>query len=174
MNKYFGAIVMLAMLSCTNSKHPSTSAVVQIATTKGNEGVKLENPKIEAIYESYIALKNSLVASKYEDSKIAANQLSIYLADYQGCETTALIAKKISVSKDLREQRKEFTYLSSDVIAMFMHTPIKEGVIYVDHCPMANNGEGGDWLSAEKSIKNPYYGAAMMDCGTVIKTLKKD
>jgi hypothetical protein len=174
MNNYIGAILILALTACTNSNQPSVSANLNTSGGKENEGVQLETPKIQAIYESYIALKNSLVASKYADSKIAANQLSIYLADFQGCETTALIAKKISVSKDLQEQRKEFTYLSSDVIAMFLHTPIKQGVIYVEHCPMANHGEGGDWLSGERRIQNPYYGAAMLDCGRVTQVLKKD
>jgi hypothetical protein len=174
MKNYIGAILILAITSCTNAKHPSNTAKQNAAAEKSSEGVQLDNPKIQAIYESYIALKNSLVASKYEDSKIAANQLNVYLADYQGCETTAAIAKKISVSKDLKEERKQFTYLSSDLIALFTHTPIKQGVIYVDHCPMANHGAGGDWLSGEKKIQNPYYGVTMPDCGEVTQVLKKD
>jgi hypothetical protein len=172
MNNYIGAILILALMSCTNGKRSSSSAKLPPPAEKDSEGIQLDNAQIQGIYESYIALKNSLVASKYADSKIAANQLNIYLADYQGCETTALIAKKISVSRNLQEQRKEFTYLSSDVIAMFKHTPIKQGVIYVDHCPMANHGEGGDWLSAEKKIQNPYYGSAMLGCGSVVQELK--
>jgi hypothetical protein len=177
MNNYRLAILfvlMLALASCTHSKQPSAAAQIDKPSGKGSEGVQLENAKTQAIYESYIALKNALVASKYGDSKIAANQLSLDLANYQGCETTALIANKIAQSKSLPDQRKDFTYLSSDVIALFMHTPIKNGVIYVEHCPMANHGEGGDWLSGEKKIRNPYYGETMMDCGEVTQVLKKD
>ncbi|MDB5021380.1 MAG: hypothetical protein JWQ28_2507 [Pedobacter sp.] len=174
MNNYLGVLLILTLTSCTNSKKHVVSAQQNNSAARAIEGVQLESPKIQAIYESYIALKNSLVASKYDDSKIAANQLSLDLGEYQGCETTALIAKKISVSKDLQEQRKEFTYLSSDVIALFMHTTIKQGVIYVAHCPMANHGEGGDWLSGEKKIQNPYYGDAMLECGAVTQVLKKN
>jgi hypothetical protein len=173
MNNYIGLVLVLALASCSNPKKPA-EALHQAATTEPiKEGVQLENPKVQAIYESYLALKNALVSSKYADSKIAANQLSLDLGEYQGCETTALIAKKIASSKNIAEQRKEFTYLSSDVIAMFKHTAVKQGVIYVEHCPMANNGEGGDWLSGEKSIKNPYYGSAMLECGSVVQVLKK-
>lgn len=174
MNNYLGVVLILALTSCTSSKQPKTSEEPQAEKVVKTEGVKLESAKVQAIYESYIALKNSLVASKYQDAKIAANQLSIFLGDYQGCENTALIAKKIAQSKDLKEQRKDFTYLSSDVIAMFLHTPVKQGMIYVDHCPMANHGEGGDWLSSEKKIENPYYGAEMLECGEITNTLKKE
>jgi hypothetical protein len=173
MKNYIGLMLILALSSCSNAKHPDGTNKGS-AATKISEGVQLENTKVQAIYESYLALKNALVSSKYADSKIAANQLSTDLAEYQGCETTALIAKKISGAKDLAEQRKQFTYLSSDVIAMFKHSPLKQGVIYIDHCPMANHGEGGDWLSGTKKIENPYYGSAMLECGEVTQVLKKD
>jgi hypothetical protein len=173
MNKYIGMLLILGLSSCSNPNKTATASRQAPNPGIAMEGVQLENPKIQAIYESYLALKNALVSSKYADSKIAANQLSIDLGDFQGCENTALIAKKISNSKNIAEQRKEFTYLSSDVIAMFKHTALKQGVIYVEHCPMANNGEGGDWLSGEKKIQNPYYGSAMLECGSVIQELKK-
>ena len=173
MNNYIGAVLILALSSCTNPNKPSATTNQPAAVQKASEGVQLENPKVQAIYESYIALKNALVASKYADSKIAANQLSADLGNFEGCETTSQIAKKIANSKDLQEQRKEFTYLSSDVIALFKHTSVKQGVIYVEHCPMANHGEGGDWLSGEKKIENPYYGTAMLECGAVIQEIKK-
>jgi hypothetical protein len=173
MNKYIGLVLVLALSSCSNPNKP-VNAPKQVSTAGTlRQGVQLENPKVQAIYESYLALKNALVSSKYADSKIAANQLSLDLGDYQGCETTALIAKKIASSKNLVEQRREFTYLSSDVIAMFKHTAVKTGVIYVEHCPMANDGEGGDWLSGEKNIKNPYFGSSMLECGSVLQELKK-
>ena len=47
-----------------------------------------------------------------------------------------------------------------------------DGETYLDHCPMANDGKGANWLSREKNIKNPYYGKAMLTCGKVTETLK--
>ncbi|NNC61403.1 MAG: DUF3347 domain-containing protein, partial [Eudoraea sp.] len=35
------------------------------------------------------------------------------------------------------------------------------------HCPMANSNKGADWLSSSKEIRNPYYGEAMLTCGSV-------
>ena len=45
---------------------------------------------------------------------------------------------------------------------------------YVQHCPMANDNNGADWLSKEKEIKNPYYGDKMLKCGMVSETITKD
>jgi Cu(I)/Ag(I) efflux system membrane fusion protein len=62
--------------------------------------------------------------------------------------------------------------LSTDVIALFKHADLKKGSIYVQHCPMANNGDGGDWLATENKIQNPYYGDEMMECGRVLEEIK--
>jgi hypothetical protein len=37
---------------------------------------------------------------------------------------------------------------------------------------MANKGDGGDWLSTEKEIRNPYYGDEMLECGRVAEEIK--
>jgi hypothetical protein len=46
------------------------------------------------------------------------------------------------------------------------------GSIYVEYCPMANDNEGAYWLSNEKQIKNPYFGDAMLKCGSVKETIQ--
>jgi hypothetical protein len=43
--------------------------------------------------------------------------------------------------------------------------------IYLDHCPMYEGG--ADWLSRDKAIRNPFYGAQMMNCGSVKETIVK-
>jgi hypothetical protein len=44
--------------------------------------------------------------------------------------------------------------------------------VYVQFCPMANNGEGANWLSKESAVKNPYYGSMMLTCGSVKEAIK--
>jgi len=43
---------------------------------------------------------------------------------------------------------------------------------FYDYCPMAFNNEGAYWLSDQAAIRNPYFGDAMLTCGTVKETLK--
>jgi Cu(I)/Ag(I) efflux system membrane fusion protein len=42
----------------------------------------------------------------------------------------------------------------------------------VAHCPMALEGKGAKWLQAGEQLRNPYFGAEMLTCGTVETTLK--
>ena len=42
--------------------------------------------------------------------------------------------------------------------------------LYQDFCPMANDCKGAIWISEVKEIKNPYYGAEMLSCGSLKKT----
>ena len=49
--------------------------------------------------------------------------------------------------------------------------PSSYKALYKDFCPMAGDN-GGFWLSQFEAIKNPYFGAAMLKCGSVKKVLK--
>jgi len=175
MKKYIGIVILSALVACTNAakKEDTTadSTVVKETGTSSAE-VQLADPKIANIYNGYISLKNTLVAGNAAAAHQTAADLSKSLSAFSGCENTALIADKIAGTEDIKVQRKEFTSLSSDVIALFKHVDLQKGTIYVQHCPMANNGDGGDWLSSDKTIKNPYYGKEMLECGGVVEEIK--
>ncbi len=38
---------------------------------------------------------------------------------------------------------------------------------------MAYNNEGGNWISAEKEVRNPFFGEKMMTCGYVADELNQ-
>jgi hypothetical protein len=179
MKNYILGLVLLTLFSCTNNNTSNTGTAADSLAADSTEkkavvssGTELSNPVEQEIFDGYIALKNALVAAKFEDSKNIAAGLSKSLKAREGCENTALIADQISTARDIATQRKEFTALSSDVIALFRHADLKNGVIYVQHCPMANDGNGGDWLASEQKIQNPYYGDEMMECGAVVEEIK--
>lgn len=48
------------------------------------------------------------------------------------------------------------------------------GPIEVFHCPMAMDGEGGDWLQFSGETANPYYGSSMLRCGSSQRPLKME
>ncbi len=175
MKKYFGLAFMLIVLACNNAEKKSTETkdttsvkVVQSSST----ALSFTDEKVGAIYTDYLALKDALVATNADEAKVASTKLGESLKAYAGCENTAITAAKIGNAKDIAAQRTAFTSLSADVIALFKHASLTAGTIYVQHCPMANNGEGGDWLASEKKIQNPYYGSEMMECGAVLEEIK--
>jgi hypothetical protein len=175
MKIYAGIAILLALTACSNAANKEQGlgdSTVITNTSEVTSEVQLADPKIESIYNGYIGLKNMLVAGNAAGAHQSAADLSKSLSAFSGCENTALIADKIAATEDIKIQRKEFTSLSSDVIALFKHVDLKKGTIYVQHCPMANNGDGGDWLASEKKINNPYYGDEMLECGGVVEEIK--
>lgn len=173
MKKYLGILPMVMLMACNGSDHSSAGKKDTVAKeVQAAASVKFKDPKIEPIFSNYLQLKNALVAGKEAESKAAAKALAPALQRFSGCENTAVIARHIAEAKDLVRQRKEFTALSNDIIALLKHTELTTGTLYVQHCPMANSGDGGDWIAAERKIQNPYYGAEMLECGAVVSEIK--
>lgn len=176
MKNYFGIAALVVLAACNTNSNQSTSTkdtTAKVTTVApATAAVSFKDAKLQSIYSDYISLKDALVATKSADAKTAAQKLGASLKNYNGCENTAVTAQKIENAKDIVAQRKEFTALSSDVIALFKHAELAKGTIFVQHCPMANKGDGGDWLSSEKKIQNPYYGSEMMECGSVVEEIK--
>lgn len=118
-------------------------------------------------YESYIQLKDALVASKAEDARKSANELQKTLKGLDNSKKAFEAASKLANQPDLTEQRKLFSTLSDEMAGLVKGGKLSTGMLYLEYCPMANGNAGAYWLSNEKEIKNPYFGDAMMTCGSV-------
>ncbi|WP_339610942.1 DUF3347 domain-containing protein, partial [uncultured Planktosalinus sp.] len=75
-------------------------------------------------------------------------------------------------ASDMESLRKQFHQVSDVMVAMAKSFGAPSEAIYVQHCPMANNDTGADWLSLSKEIKNPYFGSMMLRCGEVLEEIK--
>ncbi len=75
-------------------------------------------------------------------------------------------ATVISNSKDLKEQRVNFAPFSDNMIALAKTVKLSTDPVYQQYCPMKK----ASWLSNQQAIKNPYYGSAMLTCGSVKAT----
>lgn len=136
--------------------------------------IELNDKTTEDALMEYLKVKNALTAAEPQQAKQAAEALSKELHAIEGCEPTALIAEEIAQSDSLQVQREKFTILSADMIALMKNADIKTGTIFVQYCPMANEGNGGYWLASQKDIRNPYYGEDMLECGEVKDELKAE
>lgn len=181
MNKliYFTAIAVSSsmLLACSQNQTTSSDPVDQdtVNVETGSEGpVVFKDEIINKAYTSYILLANALVASNVESAQKASSGLSKALDQIKGCQNTSDLAKNIAGSSDLITQRKDFTPLSADFIALIKHADVEEGKVFVQYCPMANAGKGGYWMASSDKIKNPYYGDAMLNCGEVKETFSKN
>jgi len=137
------------------------------------------------VYSNYFLLKDALTkddwkttsakakilvqsVSSVEVSKMNANQKEVWTKVVSNIKT---ISTRIFETNDLSIQRENFALLSED-IHQLLEVFKADGTIYYQHCPMYNDGKGAHWLSEESAIKNPYYGSAMLTCGSTKETLK--
>ncbi|TDO23271.1 DUF3347 domain-containing protein [Pedobacter duraquae] len=123
---------------------------------------------------SYYQMKDALVAGNTTQAAEAAGTLVKSVnaeAKLSDAEKATLVknAGLIAKTKDLKVQRESFAPLSNQVIDLVKKKAIAADVAYVQYCPMKK----ASWLSTETAIKNPYYGNAMLTCGSVQETLKK-
>lgn len=147
--------------------------------------VKQEVNQTQAIYDNYFAVKDALVKT---DAATTAKKATALLASLNGIDKGKMKmddhmafmkvekalkadATTISTSEDVATQRTAFSNLSSNMIAFIKVTKASE-TVYLQHCAMANDGKGADWLSKENAVKNPYYGNMMLTCGKTIETIK--
>jgi len=79
-------------------------------------------------------------------------------------------AAAIAKTKDVAKQRMAFATLSQAMYQLLKVSHL-QAPVYYQHCPMFNDGKGGNWLSKEKAVKNPFFGSQMMSCGSTVETL---
>lgn len=156
-------------------------------TAKQSFEVSQEAKKeLQSLVKDYISLKDALTKDKLNETRNAAENMqnrlaSIEMSVFKGNshENWMILSKKIATnlqgilsSTKIEMARNTFRELSVNMIELVeSFKPLNEK-IYIQHCPMANNNKGADWLSFYKDIKNPYFGATMLNCGEVIKIIK--
>ena len=79
--------------------------------------------------------------------------------------------KNISDLEEIEAQRRQFDFLSQAMIHTIKAFGAAGADLYVQHCPMAFDNEGADWISNEEAIRNPYFGDRMLKCGSVLEVL---
>jgi len=75
-------------------------------------------------------------------------------------------SKALAQSKDIETARKQFKALSASIITSSSPKERDHAGLKIASCPMAN----AKWLQKEETLRNPYYGSSMLECGAFEKT----
>ena len=98
--------------------------------------------------------------------------LQAYLAADKSANRGALAGFQDALREraDLRAARRDFEPFSTALAdaARDQHLHHREG-LHVFQCPMAPVLGTGRWLSRTESIRNPFFGSAMLECGEELK-----
>jgi hypothetical protein len=143
----------------------------------------IKNAATTPIITSYLQIKNALVATDKKATIKAANALLKAFKEFDMSKLSNETHKEYMnildsakgqaehiAKSDIDHQRKHFRMLSEDITEMIALLGT-EKTLFQDHCPMANNGKGANWLSEIKDIRNPYFGNKMLHCGSIIKQI---
>jgi Cu(I)/Ag(I) efflux system membrane fusion protein len=165
-----------------------TASVSNDNQSNMNERMKVSKDfqnQLKAVFYDYIKLKDALVKDDSnnvmaESKKLLDNVSKVDMKLLTDNEThlnwmrleKEIKASAISISKtsDIKEQRDHFKHLSSHLINAVQLFGVNE-TVFVEFCPMADNDNGAYWLSKEEKILNPYFGDAMLSCGSVKQTI---
>ncbi len=169
-----------------------TEIKMESATTENhsnhadNSGSKQQHDtQLKVVFDTYFALKDALVKTDGNavaaEAKIMKTALSavkmetlamdvhmVWMKEMSGLMTSA---GAIAATQDIELQREIFIPFSKSIYEL-LKVAKYEMPVYVQFCPMANGGEGANWLSKENAVKNPFYGSKMLTCGKVVETIQ--
>lgn len=131
--------------------------------------------QLKPVTEKYLIVSKALSDDKAEEALKSAPALAKAIGSLpEGSEKAKLQTAVATFQKqnDIKALRTAFEPLSASIIRLVRaHGLDHLGSLYVIHCPMAFRNKGADWLSTDPKVRNPYFGDAMYDCGSVTDTL---
>lgn len=141
--------------------------------------------QLNNIANAYILLKDALVETNPSEASVNASALlqiidqsdmpiltddaqMYWMENLKGLQSHT---QQIIDLDQIEKQRDQFEFLSEAMIKTITAFGTTGEALYIQHCPMASDNEGADWISNETQIRNPYFGDKMMKCGIVKKEL---
>ncbi len=116
------------------------------------------------------AAKNTLAAlDKVDMNLLGGNHHMEWMKQYKAIKGNL---NGIVQMKGIDMKRSHFSVVSENLSgAVEDFGVISSQTLYVDYCPMASNNKGAYWISADKDIRNPYFGDKMLTCGEIKQTI---
>jgi hypothetical protein len=156
--------------------------ILLIAINKVQAAPADVNTAINNVLKNYLGIKNALAA---DNSKAANDEAKKFTLSLKEVPVSQMDAKQkaewvkyaeklrydgdhIGESTEIAHQREHFGSLSSNMLAVLKAFHSNDLVVYRQYCPM----EKKSWISESATIKNPYLGKKMLDCGVTKETLK--
>jgi Cu(I)/Ag(I) efflux system membrane fusion protein len=133
------------------------------------------------VMDAYVALQLALAGDDQAKSLAAVKTLgkamsAVPMKGLGGEAHAAWMADKAAIdagladmakAKDLEGIRQGFKPFSKGLTQALAHLGTAKGPYFELYCPMAFDGQGATWISPDKTVKNPYLGPEMGDCGEV-------
>ena len=138
---------------------------------------------LKPMFDAYFSIQQSLSEDALEPAKagatglfkgvmVSADDLTAAQAQTWSGLAASLRsgAKKLQGTGTLVKAREAFRDLSIALDALREAGMIPEKM-FKFHCPMAFSNAGADWLQRGSELRNPYFGSAMLLCGSLVEAI---
>lgn len=144
-----------------NLTRAALAAFVLMAAMVGRVDAAADLPA--ALVDPYLQVQVALAADQFDGVTTHAAAIE-KAATALGGDAAAIVAgaKQLGAAKDIKEARTAFADVSTAITEYATKTKSGLGAdVRVAYCPMIKK----PWLTKDKTIRNPYYGSAMLTCG---------
>ena len=145
--------------STTESTAPTTPEVAKIG---------FDQEELNTFFNQYLSLQASFVASEPGRVQEIAQEMAGIAPE--GMPEVSKSIAALAESDHLGQQRAIFFQLNKAMVPL-LESHLSSGEIYQQFCPMAFENTGAFWFSDSEEILNPYFGARMLRCGNIQRTL---
>lgn len=139
--------------------------------------VQAQSKEWNDVLKNYLSMEDALVASNAGDAKNAMDTMRKDVLQLQSdakgknyekeAKFLAAYLEAHNKANSLEDIRSAFEKISKSMIALAELKVFGSETLYVVNCPMKK----ANWLDDANTVKNPYYGKAMLTCGSVKKTI---
>jgi Cu(I)/Ag(I) efflux system membrane fusion protein len=162
-------------------------APMNVATTNLPALTEAQRAAVKAFLAQADAVTASLAADDLNGFNVEAAQVHDAAAKlhaaFGGSEGWLALAKDIEAAshlvpaKDIKEARREFYPFSTATVALTQAvrgSRADVGLLKIFRCPMSKNAFTGapdtaEWIQLKPEVRNPWFGAEMLDCGSEVK-----
>jgi len=143
--------------------------------------------QLEAVWRAYLHVAAALADDDFETASSAAQSAGdalekVNMALLRGESHMAWMKElpnlrqplaQMVAAEDIEHLRAGFALLSDELAVVIGRFGVgAESPVHVLKCPMAFNNRGATWLQDNRDVRNPYFGAQMLSCGSVVRTIQ--
>lgn len=112
------------------------------------------DPKVA---DAYVRAQEALAADSFEGAKKAFAEVANLVDD-----AIKPLARSVADARDIRTMRVALKPFSERLV----ERALPPGYVTA-FCPMFDSNRGAKWIQKDGEVANPYYGSAMLRCGTI-------
>jgi len=142
---------------------------------------------LAGVWQAYLNIQRTLAADDFAGARQAVAEFRSAVAQVDDSplsdrakqiwakelENTGKLLEVLDKAADIEAMRVEFLPLSQEIGVLVKSFGIGQaGSVFELHCPMAFQNRGATWYQDNDQVRNPYYGATMLQCADKVEKVE--